>query len=193
MLDSFEMQRERIESDDTRQQLGLAPGEYGVVTLHRPANVDTYEALDLLTRELVSAAQSVRLIFPVHPRTRKMLEQHKLLERLENCAGITLIAPLGYIQFMNLVSGARLAITDSGGLQEETTYLDIPCLTLRPNTERPITISEGTNRLVKPADLATNVAKVLAGDWPGGQRPERWDGHTASRCVASLRRFLALD
>jgi len=190
MLDSFELQRERIEADGTVGQLGLTPGSYGVVTLHRPANVDEFAALDLLTRELVAVGESVPLIFPVHPRTRKSLEVHALLDRLEQCAGITLIDPLGYIQFMNLVKSSRLAITDSGGLQEETTYLDIPCLTLRPNTERPITITEGTNRLVKPADLSANVAKVLTGEWPSGKRPERWDGNTAGRCVASLKRFL---
>ncbi len=190
MLDSFELQRMKIDADDTVARMGLETGGYGVVTLHRPANVDSYAALDLLTSELVAAALSVPLVFPVHPRTRKSLETHGLLGRLESCAGITLIEPLGYIQFMNLVKNARLAITDSGGLQEETTYLDIPCLTLRPNTERPITITEGSNRLVKPADLSANVAKVQAGEWPSGRRPERWDGRTASRCVASLKAFL---
>jgi len=82
-------------------------------------------------------------------------------------------------------------VTDSGGLQEETTYLDIPCLTLRPNTERPITITEGTNRLVKPAELSAHIAQVLAGEWPSGKRPELWDGETAERCVGSLRNFLS--
>ena len=192
MLDSFEMQRDKIEADNTVAELGLE-GDYGVVTLHRPANVDGYEALDLLTTQLVAAAEQIPLVFPVHPRTRKSLETHDLLGRLEACADITLIEPLGYIQFMNMVKSARLAITDSGGLQEETTYLDIPCLTLRPNTERPITITEGTNRLVKPADLSANVAQVKAGEWPSGRRPDRWDGQTAERCVASLREFLASE
>jgi len=191
MLDSFEMMRTKIEADSTSADLGLSD-DYGVVTLHRPANVDSYESLDLLTGQLLKAAESIALIFPVHPRTRKSLETHGLLERLQSNSAITLIEPLGYIQFMNLVKGARLTITDSGGLQEETTYLDIPCLTLRPNTERPITITEGTNRLVKPADLSANVAEVMAGDWPTGRRPERWDGKTAGRCVASLKEFLQI-
>lgn len=189
MLDSFEMQRERISTDDTVMQLGLQPGEYGVVTLHRPANVDELEALDLLTGQLVAAAKMVPLVFPVHPRTRSSLQQHKLLERLESCPDISLIEPLGYIQFMGVVTGAMLVITDSGGLQEETTYLDIPCITLRPNTERPITLSEGTNRLAEPGDLSANVEQVKKGDWPAGRRPEYWDGQTASRCVASLRTY----
>lgn len=193
MLDSFEMQRERIEADDTAERLGLKVREYGVVTLHRPANVDSFESLDLLTKQLVTAAESVRLVFPVHPRTRKSLEHHELLGRLEDCAGIDLIEPMGYIQFMNVVRGARLVITDSGGLQEETTYLDIPCLTLRPNTERPITITQGTNRLVKPADLLENISEVMSGKWPSGCRPELWDGETAARCVASLKTFLNMS
>lgn len=190
MLDSFEMQRERISADDSAVQLGLTPGEYGVVTLHRPANVDGFEALDLLTTQLVVAAEMVPLVFPVHPRTRSSLQKHKLLDRLEACPRISLIEPLGYIQFMGVVTGAMLVITDSGGLQEETTYLDIPCITLRPNTERPITISEGTNRLAQPAELSANVRKVIQGKWPSGRRPEYWDGKTASRCVASLRTYL---
>jgi UDP-N-acetylglucosamine 2-epimerase (non-hydrolysing) len=116
-----------------------------------------------------------------------------LFDQLNNNPKISLIEPLGYIQFMNLVIGSSMAITDSGGLQEETTYLGIPCLTLRPNTERPITITQGTNRLVKPAELVANVESALNGDWQSGQRPDLWDGKTAGRCVAGLRRFLELD
>jgi UDP-N-acetylglucosamine 2-epimerase (non-hydrolysing) len=112
------------------------------------------------------------------------------LAALETAPGVRLCAPKGYVQFMNLVSHAALCITDSGGIQEETTYLDIPCLTLRPNTERPITVTEGTNRLVKPADLVAEAGKALRGEWPRGRRPDRWDGKTAARCVASLKRHL---
>lgn len=191
MLDSFEMMRERIQSDDTTLRLGLNGKRYAVVTLHRPANVDDFETLDLLTRQLVAASELLDLVFPVHPRTLKSLERHKLLQQLESTEAIQLIDPLGYIQFMNLVSGATLAVTDSGGLQEETTYLNIPCLTLRPNTERPVTITEGTNLLVQPDQLLASINRVLADDWPAGKRPELWDGATAARCVASLKTFLA--
>ena len=135
MLDSYELMRARIESATAAQDLGLVGERYGIVTLHRPANVDAYESLELLTQQLLKASEQLKLVFPVHPRTRKSLETHGLYQRLEDEANILMIAPLGYIEFMNVVKGAALAVTDSGGLQEETTYQDIPCLTLRPNTE----------------------------------------------------------
>jgi len=193
MLDSFELMRERIESDDTARSLSLVGQKYAVVTLHRPANVDSRESLNVLTDQLIKVAEQLPLVFPLHPRTRKSLLDHELFDLLDSQPNIQLIEPLGYIQFMNVVSGACMAITDSGGLQEETTYLGIPCLTLRPNTERPITLTQGTNRLVKPAELIDSVERALSGDWPVGQCPDLWDGKTADRCVADLRRYLNLD
>jgi len=187
MIDSFELLREQIEGDGTRRSLGLEAGAYGVVTLHRPANVDRRETLSELVAQLRGVAGRISLVFAVHLRTRARLEAFGLGQALEQTPGLRLIEPLGYVPFMGLVRSARLVITDSGGIQEETTYLGIPCLTLRENTERPITVSEGTNRLVRPGELGEAVEKVLNGTGAAGRRPELWDGATAARVVASLR------
>jgi len=207
MLDSFEMMRGQIEADGTRASMGLEVGNYAVVTLHRPSNVDTRETLGSLVQQLVAVSKDITLVFAVHPRTRKKLEEFGLLEILQNphpASGhpnpselvegrgdgsrITLSEPLGYIQFMNLVRSARAVITDSGGVQEESTYLGIPCLTLRENTERPITVTEGSNRLVMPEELHHQIGEALAGRWPAGRKPALWDGRSAERCVAALKR-----
>jgi UDP-N-acetylglucosamine 2-epimerase (non-hydrolysing) len=188
MIDSYEMLRTRIEQDDTRAKFNLQPNSYAVVTLHRPSNVDDRTTLTLLIDQLLSVAKQLPLVFAVHPRTRKRLEEFKLLERLVAEKNVRLSEPLGYIQFMNLVSSCRAAITDSGGVQEETTYLGIPCLTLRENTERPVTVTTGSNRLVKPENLSASVADVVANKWPKGRRPDRWDGSTAARCVSALKK-----
>jgi UDP-N-acetylglucosamine 2-epimerase (non-hydrolysing) len=190
MLDSYEMLRGAIESDGTRASLGLEPRGYAVVTLHRPSNVDDAATLGFLVDQLLAVAARVRLVFAVHPRTRKRLAEFGLLSRLEGEPRVTLTEPLGYVQFMNLVSSSCAAITDSGGVQEETTYLGIPCITLRENTERPVTVTAGTNRLVRPEQLLERVEDVLGGRWVTGRRPELWDGRTAERCVAALERRL---
>jgi len=186
MLDSYEMIRPRIEAEAMPAKLGLTPKGYGVVTLHRPANVDTPEALGALVAALEQVAARLPLVFPVHPRTRQRLQAFRLWDRLA-AAGVRLMDPLSYRPFMSLVSDCAIAITDSGGLQEETTYLGIPCLTLRPNTERPITVSEGTNRLARVETLAARVALAIGHLRPEATCPEFWDGRSASRCIADLR------
>jgi len=188
MIDSYEMMRQMIEADDTRSKLALEVAKYGVVTLHRPSNVDDPATLAILVNQLVKIAEKISLVFAVHPRTRKCLAEFGLLSMLEKCPGIVLTEPLGYVKFMNLVSDSKFAITDSGGVQEETTYLGIPCMTLRENTERPITLTEGSNRLVRPEDMLSAVDDVIAGRWQLSRRPKLWDGRVADRCVESLRR-----
>ena len=186
MLDSFELVRPAIAAAAVPAELGLT-GRYGVVTLHRPSNVDDPAQLAKLADALLAAQAELPLVFPVHPRTAQRLAAGGLSGRLAR-AGVKLIDPLPYVRFMSLVTGAAAAITDSGGIQEETTYLGIPCLTLRENTERPITIEQGTNRLVRAETLALALARALAAPRDTLRRPFLWDGATAARCVADLRR-----
>ena len=187
MIDSLEMMRASIEARQYFRECGLTEGGYGVVTLHRPSNVDDPETLAAAARMLASVAQKLPLVFPVHPRTRKALQGARLEFEMNGRDGLRLIEPVGYVDFMSLLWSSRLAITDSGGIQEETTYLGIPCMTLRENTERPITVTQGTNRLLKPEQVPEAVQRILRGDWPQGQVPALWDGRTAGRIVASLK------
>ena len=184
------MLRPRIEAAGARTRLGL-DGAYAVVTLHRPSNVDEPAKLRELVAALVQVSRELTVVFAIHPRTRKRLEEFGLLGAVTGAAGMRVTEPLSYIEFMNLVMGCTIAITDSGGIQEETTYLGIPCATVRENTERPITLSEGTNRLLKPAGLLPAAREALAGQWPRGRRPELWDGHAAQRAARSLETHLA--
>jgi UDP-N-acetylglucosamine 2-epimerase (non-hydrolysing) len=188
MIDAYVLQRAKIMSLHVAEDLGLPREGFGLVTLHRPSNVDRPEALSTIVDALVETSKLIPLVFVVHPRTRGRLESFGLMERLSSARSIRLSEPLSYNVFMNLVSGCKLAITDSGGIQEETTYLDIPCLTLRPNTERPITVTEGSNRLVKPEELLAMIEAALSGKIRRKQCPHLWDGRTAARAAASLRR-----
>jgi UDP-N-acetylglucosamine 2-epimerase (non-hydrolysing) len=187
MLDSFERARPAIAAAGEPDRLGLAGLPYCVATLHRPANVDAPGPLRRLADCLKHVQRRLPIVFPVHPRTAARLAEFGLAARLGD-AGIRLIAPLPYIRFMSLVAGAAAVVTDSGGLQEETTYLGIPCFTLRENTERPITVDEGTNRLATPASLPGLLAASLERGRARPPRPEFWDGNTAARCLLDLRR-----
>jgi UDP-N-acetylglucosamine 2-epimerase (non-hydrolysing) len=188
MIDTFEMMREQIAAAELSS--GPAAGdEFGVVTLHRPANVDSPDRLQRLVATLVEISSEIQLLMPLHPRTRRRLEETKLLAQLETAPRIHLTSPLGYIEFMAAVSRAALVVTDSGGVQEETTYLGIPCLTLRDNTERPITVTEGSNRLVTIESIKGDIHQVLSGQKRVSRRPELWDGQAAGRVLQSLATF----
>jgi UDP-N-acetylglucosamine 2-epimerase (non-hydrolysing) len=169
-------------------RLGLAHGEYGVVTLHRPSNVDVAERLASIVDRLVDIAREIPLVFPVHPRTRQHLNDFGLAGRIEAARGIRLAEPLSYIEFMSLVVDCRFALTDSGGVQEETTRLGVPCVTLRDSTERPITLTLGTNRLAGVDTVITEVRRAMHGPARIHCAVPLWDGATAQRVVASLGR-----
>jgi UDP-N-acetylglucosamine 2-epimerase (non-hydrolysing) len=188
MLDSFELLRPKIEAESRARRLGLAPQSYGVVTLHRPSNVDERAQLKVIVGQLTAIAERLPIVFPVHPRTRQRLQDFGLASALSDLSAIHITEPLSYIEFMSLIVDSRFALTDSGGVQEETTYLGIPCLTLRDNTERPVTITLGTNRLVKPAGVDEAVAQVLSGPARRDCTVPLWDGRAAGRVVASLRK-----
>lgn len=187
MIDSYEHLRARIERRTAWEALGLAKGAYGVVTLHRPGNVDGPEVLGANLDALRKAADIIPLVFPVHPRTAKKLEAFGFLPDLQGHPNIHLTEPMDYITFMSIVRDARVVITDSGGIQEETTYLGIRCLTLRPNTERPVTISQGTNRLVNAHELCQAISESI--DYPITEYevPVLWDGRTAERVAQDLK------
>jgi UDP-N-acetylglucosamine 2-epimerase (non-hydrolysing) len=189
MIDSLEMLRGKIQNQAAYSELGLKPQQYGMVTLHRPSNVDAPEKLKQLCTTLIQISKKTPLAFPIHPRTRKNAEAIGVLEELNNAGDLLILDPLNYVRFMNLVFNCGFALTDSGGIQEETTYLGIPCLTLRPNTERPITVTRGTNRLCHLDDLAENVEKILSEKAGQECNIPLWDGKTAERVVNSIKDF----
>jgi UDP-N-acetylglucosamine 2-epimerase (non-hydrolysing) len=169
------------------RQFGFEPGSYAVLTLHRPANVDDGEVLRHIIRIINAVSATIPILFPVHPRTRERLAALPL----PLAPTLKLCEPLSYLAFLGLMAKARLVLTDSGGIQEETTALQIPCLTLRRSTERPVTLTAGTNRLVGTdgSRIQEGVAEILAGNWPSGQQPPLWDGKASARIVDILEKW----
>jgi UDP-N-acetylglucosamine 2-epimerase (non-hydrolysing) len=189
MIDTLLSHKEQARSLGMPQRCGVAPGSYALVTLHRPSNVDVPEVLSGMIDVLADIQKQLPVLFPVHPRTLKLLAANDLLNRIKNLPQIKLLDPLGYLEFLGLMAHARLVLTDSGGIQEETTILGVPCLTLRENTERPATISEGTNELVgtSPDRIMAAVRRILEGNIKKGKCPELWDGHASERIIKILR------
>jgi UDP-N-acetylglucosamine 2-epimerase (non-hydrolysing) len=187
MIDSLVAQLDHARAMKINTRFGLEQGRYAVATFHRPSNVDEPDALRAVVEIIQHTCARIPMVLPLHPRTKQALQRFDLLERLQQTRGLHVSEPLGYLEFLSLVSGAALVITDSGGIQEETTYLGIPCLTMRENTERPVTVTHGTNRLCAPGELLKRVAEVLS----DGTRPvpviPLWDGRTAGRVVAAIR------
>lgn len=192
MIDTLRAQSSRARALRAWDAFGLTAGSYAVVTVHRPSNVDSPESLRRVVQMVRAVSARLPTVFPAHPRTARQLEQLHLAEELVRTDNLFYTGPLGYHQFLGLMSEARLVVTDSGGIQEETTVLGIPCLTLRDNTERPITLTEGTNRLVgsDPAAVLAAVDDVLAGTAREHRVPELWDGSAAERIATTLDRLL---
>jgi len=186
MIDTLLANKSRFVKPEIWDVANLIPGEYLVMTLHRPANVDQEENLKFLIEELIKSANGLKLIFPVHPRTRQVLNKLTI-----NADNLILIEPQSYLRFNYLVQHAKAVITDSGGITEETTVFGIPCMTLRANTERPETISIGTNVLIgtNPKSIAPAMEKLLSGHWKKGAIPPLWDGQTGSRIIAILEKL----
>jgi UDP-N-acetylglucosamine 2-epimerase (non-hydrolysing) len=187
MIDSLLKHLEQARQSPIKEQLGLADRSYAVLTLHRPSNVDDLATFTRIL-EALGRIGELPVVFPVHPRTRKTIAELGLNERIEKIKNLRLIDPLGYLDFLSLYSGARLVLTDSGGIQEETSFLGIPCLTLRENTERPITVTMGTNTIVgTDSERITSAASAALNET--AQKPTAiplWDGHTAERILAAL-------
>jgi UDP-N-acetylglucosamine 2-epimerase (non-hydrolysing) len=190
MIDTLLRHRELARRSTIRTQLSLDGGPYALVTLHRPSNVDEADGLREILEALTTLGRELPVVFPVHPRTRRRLEEFGLSGRLAG-GQVRLTEPLGYLEFLNLMMGARVVLTDSGGIQEETTVLGVPCLTLRPNTERRVTITHGTNRLValKAAAIVDAARQAVAPGSGEPRVPPLWDGRAAERIVSVLERW----
>ncbi len=187
MIDTLLTNLPKLQKPDFWDELALQPGEYFVATLHRPANVDQDGSFSRMLEAIGKGVREMQVVLPVHPRTAKTLRNIGNIP-----ANIKLVEPQPYLQFNYLVKHAKAVITDSGGITEETTVMGIPCLTLRDNTERPETVSEGTNELIgtDPATLAPALEKLFSGQWKSGSVPEMWDGKTGARIVSILAEIL---
>ncbi|MEI6555908.1 MAG: UDP-N-acetylglucosamine 2-epimerase (non-hydrolyzing) [Paludibacter sp.] len=200
MIDSLVEQLEKARKTDLQFSLlnknetisigsGFSEGQYGVLTFHRPGNVDDKESLTKLVELWGEISEIIPLVFPVHPRTYKNIINFDLQPIIDKYKNLYFIEPLGYLQFIHLVSKSAFALTDSGGIQEETTYLNIPCLTVRPNTERPVTVWEGSNKLIKIYEILDEVKLIVSGKGKKGTTPHFWDGKTAQRIVSMIEKL----
>ncbi len=185
MIDTLFNNLAKVDADKICESLGLEKAGFCLLTMHRPSNVDDEATLTGIVGALLQISESIPIVMPLHPRTTAKLNEFGLMESLHASEAIKISEPLGYLDFIGLVSASRFVLTDSGGIQEETTALGIPCLTMRHNTERPITVSEGTNKIVgnDPGKILSEVEDILATGGKAGQVPDLWDGKTAARMV----------
>jgi UDP-N-acetylglucosamine 2-epimerase (non-hydrolysing) len=192
MIDTLLRHKERALALDVLGRYGLQPQGYALLTLHRPSNVDVPEVLSGILDALAEIQSRLPILFPAHPRTVRRVREFDFEERLAEMPNLRVTEPLGYLEFLNLMANARLVLTDSGGIQEETTILGVPCLTLRENTERPVTVMQGTNTVVgsDPQRIVREALAILDGKGKAGRVPELWDGKAAERIVTVLRKWV---
>ena len=191
MIDTLLKYKKKAESCDVLRRLNLESQEFAVLTLHRPSNVDRREDFAAILRAIKDIQEQIKIIFPIHPRTKNMLKRHGFLRYVARLKNFIITEPLGYLEFLKLISEAKFVLTDSGGIQEETTVLQVPCLTLRNNTERPVTVTEGTNVIVgnNYAKIITQARIIINGKFPKiGKIPKFWDGRAAQRIISVLRK-----
>ena len=188
MIDTLVAFEDRIQASDVLQRLGLGQGGQVLMTIHRPATVDDPDRLADLVHLIEQVSKDHPIVFPVHPRTLANLGRFALLDRLRAIKGVHLGEPMDYFAFQKLIATCAFVITDSGGIQEETTYRRVPCLTVRPNTERPVTVSEGTNELMTfdVGAMRAAISRIHAGTFKQGRIPEKWDGHATERVFEAL-------
>lgn len=189
MIDSLLSTMDVVKKSDVLNKLGLRTREYALMTLHRPSNVDDSRTLTEILGTIAQVSERIPVVFPCHPRTKNNISRFGLDQVLADCR-IIITEPLGYVDFCRLTYESKLVLTDSGGIQEETTYLQIPCITMRDNTERPITVTVGTNLMTgnDRTQILSAVVDILAGNPKKGAIPELWDGHAAERIVAILKK-----
>lgn len=194
MIDTLIAFDKAIQADTILEELKVTKNSYALMTMHRPRNVDTKKSLLKIIELINKITKNSQLVFPIHPRTKKSLEKHGLFSQVENNAAVILTKPLGYLAFQKLIAASKYVITDSGGIQEETTYRRVPCLTLRPNTERPSTITLGSNELVPfdPIIIGEKIQSIHEGTYKKGQIPPLWDGQATKRIVAAIAEILEI-
>ena len=187
MIDTLKNHLEKSAESDIKRQLGIQ-SDYALLTLHRPSNVDSVDTLKPLITCFIEISKLIKVVFSVHPRTQNNLKKFGLFKSIEDTPDITLTPPLGYLDFLNLTQKATMVITDSGGIQEETTFLQIPCITLRNNTERPVTVIEGSNYLIgtSPEKIINTVRQILNGNKKEVRIPELWDGKAGERIISII-------
>jgi len=188
MIDSLIYYLKKAAGSTILSDLHINGFPYALITLHRPSNVDQKSSYQRLLDAFSKIQEKIKIIFPMHPRSRKMLNEFGFDRHIEILKNLVILDPIGYLDFIKLMSGATLVLTDSGGIQEETTYLGIPCLTMRENTERPITVEEGTNLLIgsDTQKIISESTKILEGNLKKGKIPPLWDGFAARRIVSTI-------